>query len=898
MLHHQEPGPAKKPLSWQGFLYWVTIVAGVILCGGAYLFFRDQQAQRLQEQLRRCVAWQTVKLGDDLGRYEAQLYALGVLFDYSDEVSRREFQGAARVLRNRFRGIQALEWVPRVAAPERAAFEARVRSEGYPDFQITERDERGRLGRARERAEYWPICFVEPMAGNEPALGYDLKTGPTTNELARASGSTNLLGSAPISLVQANAGTPGWILILPVHRRNASPGDVAARPQNLLGYLQGVFRLEDIFNQAWGGDVYAKTMDLLVVDETDRQAPRTIYHRSAAPAPAGADGALIGEFKNARAEEVPFLADTRQWRLFIRPTALWYAREKGWYAESFAVAGLLLVVLVAVNLRAQRHRAVVVERLVEVRTTQLRRVNQQLQRRMEEQRRTRGQLEEVQENRLRLAAAVEQASEMVLFCDGQGIIRYVNPAFTALTGYAEPEVLGQPFEFAQIEKPSEASFAALVKKVAETGGWRGSFQARKKAGGSFTAEVTVSPVKDRVSQALHYIVLARDVTKEQQLEEQVRLAQKMEAIGLLAGGVAHDFNNLLQVILGYTALAMDASVSPPERGESLLQVHGAAERASGLTRQLLAFGRRQALQKEDLDLGGLIRDLLQMIRRIIGEHIEIDLIPGHQLGHIRADRSQVEQVVLNLCVNARDAMPKGGRLTIELENVLVNGSFRESHPWARPGRYVLMSILDTGVGMDKETQARIFEPFFSTKPKEQGTGLGLAVVYGIVKQHDGMIHVYSEPGLGSTFKVYLPTVQRVAAAVGPKLAPIPRRGHETILLVEDETAVRTLAAKVLERAGYRVLLAADGLEACAVFERQAENIALILMDVVMPRMGGREAYERIAARTPGIPVIYCSGYSEGALHGGFELPEDMQMIQKPYVPDELLRKLRSVLDVR
>ncbi len=370
----------------------------------------------------------------------------------------------------------------------------------------------------------------------------------------------------------------------------------------------------------------------------------------------------------------------------------------------------------------------------------------------------------------------------------------------------------------------------------------------------------------------------------------------MEAIGLLAGGVAHDFNNLLQVIQGYASLAASQMENPADLKESLDQVQSASDRAARLTRQLLAFGRRQALQKEDLDLGVLISDLLLMIRRIIGEHIEISLHHATQLANVRADRSQIEQVVLNLCVNARDAMINGGRLSIELSNVRLNGQLHESHPGAKPGSYVLMRITDTGVGMNKETLQRIFEPFFSTKSKEHGTGLGLSVVYGIVQQHDGLVEVQSEPGRGATFCVYLPASERRSPPTHVKSQPAPSRGHETILLVEDEVAVRTLAAKVLERAGYQVLLAADGLEACDVFKQNADAIHLVLLDVVMPRMGGRAAYEKISALRPGVPVIYCSGYSEQALQGGFELPRHVRLIQKPYVPNELLNCIRNVLD--
>ncbi|WP_158305387.1 ATP-binding protein [Opitutus terrae] len=386
--------------------------------------------------------------------------------------------------------------------------------------------------------------------------------------------------------------------------------------------------------------------------------------------------------------------------------------------------------------------------------------------------------------------------------------------------------------------------------------------------------------------------------REGALEEQLRVAQKMEAVGMLAGGVAHDFNNLLQVIQGYTGIALEASTTIAERRASLEQVRHASERATQLTRQLLAFGRRQNLQQSDLDLNQAIRDLLRMIRRLIGEQITVDFIPGHELGNLHADRSQIDQVLLNLCLNARDAIRQGGRITIETENVLVNGAFRESHPWAQPGRYVLMTVSDNGVGMDRETTTRIFEPFFTTKNHEKGTGLGLSVVYGVVKQHGGMVHVYSEPQKGTTFKIYLPIVERSATVVGPKHTPTLARGTETILLAEDEPMVRDLARRILARAGYRVLLACDGPEACALFTQHADTIALAILDVVMPQLGGREVYDRISALRPGLPVIFCSGYAGSAL--GADLPggDTRRLLTKPYGADEMLGSVREALDQR
>jgi signal transduction histidine kinase/ActR/RegA family two-component response regulator len=384
--------------------------------------------------------------------------------------------------------------------------------------------------------------------------------------------------------------------------------------------------------------------------------------------------------------------------------------------------------------------------------------------------------------------------------------------------------------------------------------------------------------------------------RESALEEQVRVSQKMEAIGLLAGGVAHDFNNLLQVIQGYTAIALDAGTSLPDRFSSLEQVRGAGQRAAQLTQQLLAFSRQQRLQKSDLDVNQAIRDLLRMIERLIGEHIAVNFVPGHGLGNVCADRAQFDQVLLNLCLNARDALPSGGRIAIQTENVIVNGAFRESHPWAKPGRYVLLSVSDNGIGMDRETQARIFEPFFSTKPKGKGTGLGLSVVYGVVKQHDGMVHVYSEPGKGTTFKIYLPIVGRSPSEEGPKYTAAASRGTETILLAEDDPLVRDLAKRILTRAGYHVLVANDGAEACALFAQNAPVIALVVLDVVMPQVSGPDAYKRMEHLRAGVPVIFCSGYAGSALEGySFDAP-GRRLLAKPYGADELLHNVRDALD--
>jgi signal transduction histidine kinase len=391
------------------------------------------------------------------------------------------------------------------------------------------------------------------------------------------------------------------------------------------------------------------------------------------------------------------------------------------------------------------------------------------------------------------------------------------------------------------------------------------------------------------------LVLARDVTTRRHLEEQLRQSQKMEAVGRLAGGVAHDFNNLLTAILGYCQL-LERQLADQESLQSDVQeIRRAGERAASLTQQLLAFSRKQVLRAALVDVNVLVADLEKMLRRMIGEDIELVTVLRDDAALVRADPNQFEQVILNLAVNARDAMPQGGRLTIETACVELDDAYAREHLPALPGRYVMLAVTDTGAGIDAETRTHLFEPFFTTKGVGRGTGLGLATVYGIVKQFGGYIWVYSEPGHGSTFKIYLPEArdEREPRAAPP---PAPRGGSETVLLVEDEATVRALARKALRAHGYTVLEARAGAEALDVRAGHAGPVHLLLTDVVMPGMSGRELAERITRAHQGTRVLYMSGYTDDAVLRHGVLERGTAYIQKPFTPDVLARRVREVLD--
>jgi PAS domain S-box-containing protein len=421
----------------------------------------------------------------------------------------------------------------------------------------------------------------------------------------------------------------------------------------------------------------------------------------------------------------------------------------------------------------------------------------------------------------------------------------------------------------------------------------------RKNGDVLPVEVTLTSVSEGGERFLYS--LWRDITERRKAEEiqktlegQLRQSEKMKAVGQLAGGVAHDFNNLLQAMLGHVEIAIMKTSSDSETVGDLNEVIKAANRAKVLVRQLLAFGRRQVLKLEVLDLDEVIEDFASMIRRMIGEHITFgfQLEPGQKM--VRADRGQIEQVLMNLCVNARDSMLDGGSLVIESENVELGSDFCSESSWATPGDYVLLTIRDTGIGMDGNTQKHLFEPFFTTR--EEGTGLGLSTVYGIVRQHNGMIRVASEVGEGTTFKVYLPKSESLPTQEREDGASASLGGTEVILLAEDEESVRVSTQRLLEAAGYTVLSANDGEGAIRLFDDNALKVNIAMLDVVMPGVGGRAVFDHIRDRGSQIPILFATGYSPNSIHTNFVLDEGLQLIRKPFQREALLKTVRTSLD--
>ena len=426
-----------------------------------------------------------------------------------------------------------------------------------------------------------------------------------------------------------------------------------------------------------------------------------------------------------------------------------------------------------------------------------------------------------------------------------------------------------------------------------------SVQTRRRLGFSEEDIEVVTAFAGQVGVALHnnrlYEELQHAYRELTQTQDQLLQSQKMEAIGRLAGGIAHDFNNLLTVIAGQTYMLRNQTGAGPVR-EGVERIEDTAERAAELIRQLLAFSRKQVLQPGVLRLNAIVESMAPMLTRVIGEDVELSTRLEPRLLHVKADPTQIEQVIMNLAVNARDAMPRGGRLTLETANVTVDGSSATQHPEVTPGDYVMLAVSDTGTGMDAETRRRLFEPFYTTKGPGKGTGLGLSTVYGIVKQSGGHIFVYSEPGRGATFKIYLPVVsESVAPPLLARTDDMPR-GTETVLLVEDECDVRSLVRQVLQERGYRVVEATDAREALRLAGEPTAPIDLLLTDVIMPQMTGRVLADLVTAAQPTIPVLFISGYADNAVVEHGVLQAGRAYLQKPFTPAQLARVVRRVLD--
>ena len=503
-----------------------------------------------------------------------------------------------------------------------------------------------------------------------------------------------------------------------------------------------------------------------------------------------------------------------------------------------------------------------------------------------------------QQERERLARAVEQTADTVLITDAAGTITYVNPAFEAITGYERSEAIGQNPRILRSGEHDAAFYGQMWATLAAGDVWSGRLTNKKKDGTLYLEDAVISPIRGPEDEIVSYVAVKRDITEHVRLAEHVQQAQRVESIGRLAAGVAHDFNNMLSPILGYADLLLAQFPDSDPRRNQLEQIKSAAESSRDLVGQLLAFSRKQVLSVVPLDLGRIVTELAEMLRRSIGEGIKVAVEIEGEPAPVEADPAQIELVLMNLAMNARDAMPDGGTLTVTVKDAIVAADSHPEHPDLEPGHHVLLAVADTGIGMDEQTRAHIFEPFFTTKPRGKGTGLGLATVHGIVNQHGGSIYATSRPGAGTTFSIYLPPCAEKplhVEAASVEAADIPT-GAETIMVVEDNHTVRELARTVLQELGYAAITASSGEDCLRIVEHLQPEIDLLLTDVVMPGISGTELHERLAALYPQMRVVYMSGHADNIIDRQALTGENVRFMQKPFSVRTLAENIRAVLD--
>ncbi|MBU5637515.1 PAS domain S-box protein [Geomonas sp. Red69] len=501
------------------------------------------------------------------------------------------------------------------------------------------------------------------------------------------------------------------------------------------------------------------------------------------------------------------------------------------------------------------------------------------------------------EQLLKLSQAVMQSPVAIIITDATGKIEFVNPRFTEVAGYTSDEVIGQNPRILQSGRTSPELYQGMWDTITSGRVWTGELYNRHKNGTTFWQHATISPILNSSGTISHFMAFMESIGDRKKLEEQLRQAQKMEAIGQLAGGVAHDFNNILTVILGFGQLLQHSLPKGDPMLDHMEQILDAADRATHLTRSLLAFSRKQVMVMQQVELNELTRRHAKFLVRIIGEDVTLKTSFSNQELLVMADSGQLEQVLMNLATNARDAMPTGGELTIKTELVTLDKEFHRQYGYGVPGRYALITVADSGTGMDAETQQKIFEPFFTTKLPGRGTGLGMSIVYGIIKQHGGYITVFSQVGFGTTFSIYLPLITEKVQPSEKPATFIPEGGSETILVVEDDAAVGRLVESVLKRYGYQVILASSGDDALHLFESRWQEISLALLDVIMPKMNGKQLCEELRRLSPQLKVLFLSGYTADIIQDkGIFLEEGVDIIKKPARPIELARKVREMLD--
>jgi signal transduction histidine kinase/CheY-like chemotaxis protein len=912
--------PLARPSAWlrQGTAVAVTLV---VLLGSAFSFLayresRLSETARIETEFSRRVDIRQALNREVFSHFESGLFSLRNVFIGSQEVTRAEFEHVARDILARYPGITALEWVARVPAADRDAVEQRAAQELGRPFQFTELGADGRLVRAGARAEYLPILFVAPLAGNQQTLGYDVSVGPSHETLARARTTRQMVATPPFRLVQDPVSNEkGMVWTWPLFDANA-PGE------RFYGYVQMVFHVRAMIGEVFGHEP-GTALEALVIDPTETDpARRLVYFEPGRDLPAPRIQSTEAEFRRGLVRSDNFVVGTQNWEVLYRPHPAWLEAQKSPAPTLLLWGGLLITGLLASYVRAMLQRTATVDRLVKEQTAELR-TTQKL---LEEDIRRRTEAERaLQTSEQRYRAFVSQSTEGIWrfeirepipihLPEDEQLERIVAHSYLAecndvmarlhgrtdpaeLVGLSPTEIFGPGLPlFREVCRSSIRSGNRLVDYEIQMTGPDGQIR-------FFLLNLIGFCENDRLVRSWGS---QREITERKKAEaERVAMerklleTQKLESLGVLAGGIAHDFNNLLTGIVGNASLARLELPPDAPPAAHIRQIESAALRAAELCQQLLAYAGKGRFLVESLDLNELIEGTLSLLRLSIGKQAQLQLELARPLPVVMADATQIRQIVMNLVINAADAIgARPGLVTLRTGRRYVRAS--EFAAWAADpglpeGNYVFLEIGDTGCGMPPETLRRIFEPFFTTK--FAGRGLGLAAVLGIVRGHRGALQVTSELGRGSAFTLFLPAGSAALATesdVRPQPAAWQRSG--TVLVVDDEECVRTVTEYVLATFGFDTVAAPDGEAALAAFAAEPDRFVFVLLDLIMPGLSGKKVLPRLRQIRPAVRVLLVSGYSENDSASPFASDGLTAFLQKPYTREMLERKLRELLE--
>lgn len=879
----------------------LALAAGAILSVVAFTSVRSAERQRAEVDFeRRTSNLMAFFQSDSVQQYtERQLRTLKEMSEVWGVSAYRDASHFADFSRFAFSSdwLKACAiWAPAVPGDKREEFVASVRQSGNPNFEIMQFSSGGDLIRGERRFEYYPITFVQTTQDNPLEPGRDLGADPYVRELlhtARDTGLSFVLGGSTVSGDQY--GSMETIHVQPVYEGGSKYESAKDRREKFIGFVGLVTRtsiggLEQIFPLAMGG-----------LDLTMLELPR----RPRQPAQAQED---IKEWTSGQVNALGLkLAGGgtidiagRAWQLTSRPRPEFIAAQityQPWLAFGCVV---VLTLLVSAYLGRSAGRSAKIEHLVALSTEELRKANQELEAEIQERRRAEEERRQSEEKYRTLLENIEDGFYEV---DLKGNFTFFNSAMEKLLGRARHEMLGMNYREYMDESNVRQVFDCF-NKIFRTGEAEKGFtwELVAKDGTQRTVDSSVSLVRDKDGAPIGFQGVARDITdrkkaesEKQRLELQLRHSQKMEAIGTLAGGVAHDFNNLLAGILGYASMLKSMGMPGDPVAKAAEVIEKAGQRASQLTQQLLGFARKGKMQNAPVDLHSTVQEVVALLSRTIDKNITIIQKLRAPMAAILGDPGQLQQVILNLAVNARDAMPNGGNLIFETDIMDLDGRTALRFDEMPAGRYLVLSVSDTGCGIPKELQERVFEPFFTTKEQGKGTGMGLAMVYGIVKNHGGTVTLYSEEQCGTRFQVYLPLSQEISPAAAASETAAPIMGSGRILVVDDEEVVRDMASDLLKALGYDVIAVSDGVEAVEYYKHHGDGIALAVIDMIMPRMGGRECFRELKKMNPDVKAILSTGYSrDGAAQ---EILDEgmLGFAQKPYRMRQLSEVVASAM---